>query len=235
MDTTARTGNLILDALIADERAALLADATSRSNPVGEERRLPGDAITMVFFPTRGTLSMIVDQDDDRVEAATVGREGIADVPASLGSRIASHTVLSQVEGDSIDVGVETFNKVYDEGPTFRTLVSAYIEAVFSQASISVACMALHHVNQRCARWLLETHDRVDSDTFFLKQEFLAMMLGVHRPSVSIAAGTLQASGAIAYQRGNITVVDREALEDAACSCYESMRSEYSRLVPLGG
>lgn len=228
-----RTGNLLLDALTSSERAALLNDASHRFNPVGEERRNAGDEITSVFFPTSGTLSLIVEQDDERVEAATVGREGVCDVPASLGSRIASLTVLSQIEGDSIDVDVETFNKVYDEGPTFRTIITGYIEAVYSQASMSTACGLLHHLNERCARWLLQSHDRVDSDTFVLKQEFLAMMLGVHRPSVSIAAGTLQASGCITYRRGRITVIDREALEQAACSCYETIRSEYSRLVPL--
>jgi CRP-like cAMP-binding protein len=233
MAASARTGNLLLDALISEERETLLRDAEHRPITVGDQRRTAGDPITSVFFPTSGCLSMIVEQDDDRIEAATVGREGICDVPSSLGSRIASLTVLSQIEGESIDVEVDTFKKVYDEGPTLRGLVNGYVETMFTQAAISAACLALHHVNERCARWLLETHDRVDSDTFMLKQEFLAMMLGVQRPSVSIAAGTLQASGAIRYRRGNITVVDRAALEDAACSCYESMRTEYSRLVPL--
>jgi CRP-like cAMP-binding protein len=91
----------------------------------------------------------------------------------------------------------------------------------------------VHHLNQRCARWLLQTHDRVDSDTFGLTQEYLGVMLGVQRPSVSIAQQTLQAAGCITYKRGSITIVDREALEAAACPCYEMIRREYSRLVPL--
>jgi CRP-like cAMP-binding protein len=94
--------------------------------------------------------------------------------------------------------------------------------------------MALHQVNERCARWLLETHDRVDSDTFELKQDLLARMLAVSRPTVSVAAGTLQAAGTIEYRRGKVSIVDREALEDASCSCYEANRADYSRLVPLG-
>jgi hypothetical protein len=99
--------------------------------------------------------------------------------------------------------------------------------------AISAACNAVHHLNERCARWLLMTHDRVEEDTFDLKQEFLAVMLGVQRPSVSIAAGTLQEAGLISYRRGGITIRDREGLEEATCPCYELIRAEYSRLVPL--
>jgi CRP-like cAMP-binding protein len=101
------------------------------------------------------------------------------------------------------------------------------------QISLTAACNAVHHLNQRCARWLLQTHDRVDDDTFGLTQEYLGVMLGVQRPSVSIAQRTLQEAGCITFRRGFITVVDREGLEAAACPCYELIRTEYSRLVPL--
>ena len=155
--------------------------------------------IDFVVFPTTGVLSVIVDQDGESIEAATIGREGAADLFSALGSRVAAQRLISQVEGESIDVAVDALIKVYDEGPTFQRIAHGYVEAVFAMAAVSAACLGLHHVNERCARWLLETHDRVDSDTFELKQEFLAMMLGVHRPSVSIAASTLQAAGAISY------------------------------------
>jgi CRP-like cAMP-binding protein len=113
-------------------------------------------------------------------------------------------------------------------------LIYGYIEALFAVASRATACIALHQVSERCARWLLETHDRVDSNRFELKQEFLGRMLAVSRPTVSVAQGTLQAAGTIQYRRGKITIVDREALEEASCSCYEVNRRDYSRLVPLG-
>ncbi|HEX5937862.1 MAG TPA: helix-turn-helix domain-containing protein [Actinomycetota bacterium] len=114
-----------------------------------------------------------------------------------------------------------------------QDLINGYLEAFFAQASLSAGCNAVHNLNERCACWLLLTHDRVDSDTFDLKQEFLAVMLGVQRPSVSISAGTLQEAGLIAYRRGSITILHREGLEEATCPCYEMIRSEYSRLVPL--
>jgi CRP-like cAMP-binding protein len=232
MNASERTGNLLIDSLPPHERASLLADAERRPITVGEVRRAPGDAIDTVL--TSGTYSIIIDADDEQVEAATIGREGVVDVYAALGSAVATQTVLSQVAGNSIDVGVETFRAMVQADTRLRRLIYGYIEAVFAVASRATACMALHQVNERCARWLLETHDRVDSDTFELKQDFLARMLAVSRPTVSVSAGTLQAAGTIEYRRGKVSIVDREALEDASCSCYEADRADYARLVPLG-
>ena len=227
-----RTGNRMIDSLTTDDRMALLEGSSRGPIEIGITRRSPGDVIETVSFPVSGALSLIVDN-GTRVEAATIGREGVEDVHAALGSRVASMTVIGQIEGEAIDVDVDRLEEVFTTGTSFRPLVHAYIEALFVQASMSAACNATHHLDERCARWLLEGHDRVDSDTFLLKQEFLAMMLGVHRPSVSIAAGALQTSGLISYTRGHVTILDREGLEGAACSCYESIRAAYSRLVPL--
>jgi CRP-like cAMP-binding protein len=234
MNASQPTGNLLLDSLPPQERAGLLTDAERRPITVGQVRRSPGDAIDTVLFPIGGTYSIIVDADHEQVEAATVGREGVVDVNAALGSAVATQTVLAQVAGNSIDVGVETFRAMAGADTRLRHLIYGYVEAVFAVMSRATACMALHQVNERCARWLLETHDRVDSDTFELKQEFLGRMLAVSRPTVSIAERTLQAAGTIQYRRGKITIVDREALEEASCSCYEANRGDYSRLVPLG-
>ena len=228
-----RTGNQLLDSLTPPERDALCAGAERRPIPVGTVRRNPGDAIDVVIFPISGTYSIIVAPEEDGVETATIGREGMVDAHGAIGSGIASEVLLGQVPGESIDVSTETFLKVYEDRRGVRSLVHRYIEAAFAETAYSAGCLALHHVNQRCARWLLETHDRVDSDTFELKQEFLAMMLAVTRPSVSIAAGALQEAGTITYRRGKITIVNREALEDASCSCYSLIRAQYSRLVPL--
>ncbi|MFL5737829.1 MAG: Crp/Fnr family transcriptional regulator [Actinomycetota bacterium] len=227
------TGNLLLDAIPIDDREAVLIDVVERPIDVGGTWLAAGDQIETVLFPTSGTMSLIAETGDASVEAATVGREGVVDVFAALASRIAPQRVIGQVPGSFLAIPVDQFQKIYDHAPVVRRLIQGYIEALFVQISVNAACLAVHHLNERCARWLLQTHDRVDSDTFELKQEFLAMMLGVHRPSVSIAAKTLQASGLVTYKRGKITVLDREALEDAACPCYETIRSAYSRLVPL--
>jgi CRP-like cAMP-binding protein len=230
---TERTGNLILDSTSPEERRVLLESSQTRAMNIGDIRRRMRDPVTDVMFPTSGCLSLIIESNGNPVECATVGREGAVDFFAALGSRVATHTVLTQLVGECIDVDVDAFEKVYRDGLALQPLIQGFMEAVFFSASMSAACIATHHVNERCARWLLETHDRVGSDTFYLKQEFLATMLAVRRPSVSIAAGTLQASGLITYRRGNISILDREGLEDAACSCYEAVRSEYERLVRL--
>jgi CRP-like cAMP-binding protein len=230
---TSRTGNLLLDALGEDERALVLADARKSPIEVGGVLFRPGDPIGYVAFPLSGTLSMLAQPDDSTpVEAATIGREGAASLHSALGSRRASQELVGQVAGEMITVGIERFSKQAQDG-RFQSLVYGYLEALVVQISLSAACNAVHQLNQRCARWLLQTHDRVDEDTFGLTQEYLGIMLGVQRPSVSVAQRTLQAAGCISFRRGSITVVDREALEAAACPCYEMIRAEYSRLVPL--
>jgi CRP-like cAMP-binding protein len=230
-----RTSNLLLDSLPRVDRDAVLSE--SARYPI-EPRRVylePGDDVERVLFPVSGTLSIIVEPGGDgrRVEAATVGREGLANVHAALGSRMAGQQLIGQVAGEAIGVDVEIFGKLVAEVDRLRALVNGYVEAAFAQTILSAACNALHHLNERCARWLLATHDRVDTDGFDLTHELLATMLGVTRPSVSVAAKTLQAAGLITYRRGRITVVDREGLEEASCPCYGLIRSEYSRLVPI--
>jgi CRP-like cAMP-binding protein len=232
-DPALRTGNLLLDSLPSDERTTLLVDAQTRSITVGDILLLPGDPVQYVPFPTIGTLSMVARPDDTaEVEAATIGNEGAAGLHSALGSRTASQELVSQVEGSMIVVGIDTFAKHAARG-RFQAVIYGYLEALVVQISLTAACNAVHHLNQRCARWLLQTHDRVEGDTFGLTQEFLGVMLGVQRPSVSIAQRTLGEAGFITFHRGSITVVDREGLEAAACPCYELIRSEYSRLVPL--
>ncbi|MGH2590522.1 MAG: Crp/Fnr family transcriptional regulator, partial [Actinomycetota bacterium] len=120
-----------------------------------------------------------------------------------------------------------------ERGGKFADVVHGYIQAFWAQTAYGSACNAVHHVTPRCGRWLLQAHDRVDGDTFFLTQEYLANMLGAERSTVSVAAGDLQRKGLIRYSRGKVEILDRRGLEAAACECYEKMRSEYSRLVPL--
>jgi anti-anti-sigma factor len=233
--TDGRTSNLLLDSLPRVNRHALLSESATYPIELRHVFLEPGDEVERVLCPVSGTLSIIAEPGGDgrRVEAATVGREGVANVHAALGSRVAGQQLVGQVAGEAIGIDVEIFGKLVAEDDRLRVLVNGYVEAVFAQTVLSVACNALHHLTERCARWLLMTHDRVDTDEFELTHELLATMLGVTRPSMSVAAKTLQAAGLITYRRGRITVVDREGLEDAACPCYELIRSEYSRLVPI--
>ena len=235
-DPSSKVGNLLLDDLRPNDRAELLEDAHRVPIEIGHPILSPGDLIVTVCFPISGTLSLVAQPDDGRsVEAATIGREGMGSVHSALGSRIAGQLLVGQVPGEIVMVPVDTFAAAASKPGRFQRLIFGYIEASFTQAALGAACNALHHVDQRCARWLLMTHDRVDAATFELRQEFLAYMLGVQRPTVSVAASTLASAGLITYRRGVITILDREGLEAAACSCYEQIRAEYSRLVPLNG
>jgi CRP-like cAMP-binding protein len=234
-DGAAKTGNLLLDALEAQQRERLLGTAKSRPVDIGDVLAEPGDPVSSVFFPTSGTASIIVLlHDAPQVEGSTIGREGIVEAFAALGSgRHGHHQIVCQIEGTFIQVPVEDFIEQTSLPGRLQRLVHGYLQALFTQATLSVACNAVHHVPHRCARWLLQTHDRVDSDQFNLTQEYLAAMLGTQRATVSVAASTLQEAGLIRYTRGSITILDREGLEGVACECYEDIRSEYSRLVPL--
>lgn len=165
------------------------------------------------------------------VEFATIGSEGMAGFPVLLGASSMPSRSLVQVPGEGFRMRAAALRQMLEDSPESRDLLLRYTMALVVQIAQVTSCNRLHEVQQRCARWLLQTHDRVDSDTFPLKQEFLAQMLGVHRPSVSVAAGILQREGLIQYSRGQITVLDRKGLERASCSCYGFINKEYDRLT----
>jgi CRP-like cAMP-binding protein len=229
-----RTGNLLLDAFPPDVREAMLVGSRVRGFDAGDSFVEVGDDVKEAYFPTSGTLSLLAEPDaESTVEAGTIGFEGAADVFASLGALKSVHRMIGQVPGEVIVVDAKLLRTHALEPGLPQTLLFSYIQALFAQAAISVACIGKHAVNERAARWLLQTHDRADGDTFQLKHEFLAFMLGTARPTVSLAAEPLNAAGLIDYTRGVVTVRDREALESVACSCYEQIRRQYSTLVEL--
>jgi CRP-like cAMP-binding protein len=184
-----------------------------------ENGELPRD----VYFLNGGVAS---------VEAATVGDEGMLGTDAFLtADAVASGETLIQVPDTSaVKMNVEDFRRETGERGAFRDLMGRYTQILLAQMMQSTACNALHHVQQRCARWLLMTHDRMHEQDFQLSHEFLAVMLGVQRQSVSVAAATLQHAGLIRYARGRVTVVIRKGLEAAACECYPIVRAHFDRL-----
>jgi CRP-like cAMP-binding protein len=149
----------------------------------------------------------------------------------ALGSETADHRAIVQVAGEALCMDASTFLRELKTSPKLQNLLMRYTVTLLNQVAQSAACNRVHTVDERCARWLLMTHDRVKSDTFALTQEFLAQMLGVHRPTVSVAAAMLQKAGYIRYVRGTITIVDRKGLEGASCECYRAISDEYERLL----
>lgn len=192
----------------------------------------PGAPIRSVYFPRNCVLSLIVVLDEDSpVEAATVGREGMAGVPVALGASSTNVKALAQVPGEAARMPAAPFREMLANDGAFAALVLRYAQALLEQTSQAVACNRRHSMDERCARWLLMTHDRVGADQFPLTHEFLAIMLGVRRASVTVAAGMLQQAGLIRYTRGRVTIVDRARLEEASCECYRVVKKQSDRLL----
>jgi CRP-like cAMP-binding protein len=190
-----------------------------------------GEPANHVWFPYEGVISIVAtDAEGGAVEVATVGREGMTGIAMVLGSDTMSSDAMVQVSGRGARMDAAIFRGALDKSPSLHRRMLRYVLAVFTQISQNAACNQLHAINARCARWLLTTHDRVTGNTYALTQEYLAMMLGVTRPSVSAAAASLQKAGLIRYSRGVITILDRAALEAASCECYRIIEDEFARL-----
>jgi CRP-like cAMP-binding protein len=192
----------------------------------------PDGPIRHVYFPAGCIVSLVAIMGDGSMfELATVGREGMIGLPLVLETETAPFRSFTQVPGEALRLDADVFQDTIGRSGPLVSLLHRYAQVLFNQVAWSAACSRAHSIEQRCARWLLMTHDRVDSDRFLLTQEFLGQMLGVHRPRVNRAATALQKAGVIRYVRGRITVVDREGLEAAACECYRFIRNEYGRLL----
>jgi CRP-like cAMP-binding protein len=180
----------------------------------------PNQPITQIYFPISGVVSMVSEMTEGIVEVGTIGREGMTGLPLVLHATTMPSRAFVQVPGHAYRIDGARLCAVMRTAPGVERLLYRYVLALFDQAAQHAACNRMHALEERCARWLLMTHDRVDGDVLPLKQQFLAEMLGVHRPAVTIAAGALQKAGIIRYTRGKVTVLDRPALEESSCECY---------------
>jgi CRP-like cAMP-binding protein len=184
------------------------------------------------YFPTSGMISlMTVLQDEDPVEVATIGRNGLVGLPLALGVAASPHLAICQMAGEALRLPARSFRDAMRRAPGLERLVHLYIAWTLRSAGQGVACNALHPVEERACRWLLMLHNQAASDEFAMTQEFLAYMLGVRRQSVTVVAGALQNAGLIRYRRGVITVLDRARLEESACECYATLREYYTDVM----
>jgi CRP-like cAMP-binding protein len=198
---------------------------------LGEVLYHPDVVIEHAFFPTSGSISMIVLSADGAMEVASVGNEGFAGVAALLHAESMPTRAIVQAQGDAYRIEVEVFREVVSESPPMQRIFSRYALSLINHVSQAVACNRLHSLEARCARWLLMAHDRVDGDQILLTHDSLSYMLGVHRPAVTLAAGVLQKAGYIDYCRGRIVVTDRAGLEGASCGCYQTLRDGFDTLL----
>ena len=225
------TTNWLLTALPPAEWTHLHPQLEAVSLSVGQVLYQTGEPITHVYFPRSGVVSLLVPLSDGAaIEVGLVGREGMVGVPALLGADTTHGSAICQLPGDALRLGTAALRQHLREAGTLRERLARYTHCRLIETAQVIACSRRHTVVQRCACWLLMTHDRVDGDAFPLTHRSLGAMLGVRRATVTAAAGALQRAGAIAYHLGRVTVRDRTRLEAAACECYGTVTAALARL-----
>jgi CRP-like cAMP-binding protein len=185
-----------------------------------------------VYFIETGVGSLVNTMaNGEAAEVGTIGNEGMVGLPIVFGDDRTPTSVYVQVPGVGLSMKATLFEQQMALSAPLRTVMLHYAHAFFNQVAQSAACNQFHSLQQRCCRWLLMTHDRMQSDEFLLTHEFLAMMLGVQRTGVTAAAGALQRAGLIRYKRGNVTIIDRRGLIESSCECYGISKKEFDRLL----
>jgi len=224
--------NRLLAALPAADYARIQKHLRMNTGVTGRTLQEHGTPVTDVYFPNGGVFSVTNQmRDGDLVEVATVGIEGMLGIGVFLGDRsVAGRTFQLVPDGPFPSMRVGRFVRESATPGPFHDVLALYAQANLLQIMQGTACNALHDVRQRCCRWLLQTQDRVGSREFLLKQEFLAIMLGVQRPTVTVVIGTLQDAGLITSRYGRIRVLKRSRLEKASCECYAVIRAHFTRL-----
>jgi CRP-like cAMP-binding protein len=191
-----------------------------------------GKPLEHIYFPHSGLVCLMACMREGATETAAIGCEGFVGFEAVLGGESPANEALVQLAGTASRLPVAALRPAMLEYPQIRDLLLRYVRFFLIQALQAVACNTLHEVEERCAKWLLLAHDRDSkTDTFHLTQEFLAEILGVHRPSVTIVARTLQKAGLIQYSRGVIRITDRKGLEEAACECYRVVKRALDEIL----
>ena len=224
--------NRLLAKLPAVDYTRIRKHLQMHTGVTGRTLQAPGTPVSDVYFPNGGVFSVTNEmRDGTLVEVATVGIEGMLGIGVFLGDRSGVGRTFQQVpDGPFPSMTVRRFLKESAAPGPFHDVLTRYAQANLLQIMQGAACNALHGVKQRCCRWLLQTQDRVRSSEFLLKQEFLAIMLGVQRPTVTLVMGTLQDAGLIAAKYGRIRVLKRDKVEQAACECYQVTRAHFRRL-----
>jgi CRP-like cAMP-binding protein len=193
-----------------------------------------GEPVEHAYFPLSGVLSLLVVlQGGDGTEAASIGFEGMIGTSVVLGGDTSPHEVIVQVSGEAWRVPAGALRELLRRDEALRAVLLRYAQVLIVQTSRNTACNTRHEMEERLARWLLHIHDWIREDHLSLTQEFIASILGARRATVTIAAGVLARAGLIAYRRGEITILDRQGLEEVACEDYAVVREALEQLLPL--
>ena len=231
-----RPDSALLRALTAEDFERLSPHLRETPLRLGDVVCTPGDRVERVMFVETGLLSIVYSSEEGHsVETSMVGREGASGLAESCGSGVSYLTVLVQMEGRAFSAPPAVCRQLYDSSDSFRRVVAGYVEIMLAEARQSVVCQAMHEVQERCARWILEARDRGGLPGVLpMTQEYLAAMLGVQRTTVTPIAAGLQRRGLIRYSRGRVEVLDPEGLEQVACVCRGSLRTHREQFGPSG-
>lgn len=222
----------LLATLPLEERRRLGAELTLVELRMREQIYDIDEPIPAVYFPVSCVLSVVAAIDDNvAVEIATIGWEGMGGLPVFLGSTTSPHRCFCQVPGQALRMDADAFRRFLAADGPLHELLHRLTHAMFTFVGQNVACNRLHPAEERTARWLAHTYDRVSTDTFPITQEFLALMLGVRRATVSVNARILQRAGLIHYSRGRMRIVDPDGLRAAACECYGLIHRTFDELT----
>ncbi|SMP49631.1 Crp/Fnr family transcriptional regulator [Noviherbaspirillum suwonense] len=224
--------NLLLSQLPEEEYRQLKPFLEWMPCPLKSSFYQRGQTIDFVYFPLSGEHSVLaIMENGSAIEVGTVGYEGFSTIEALTGNSIALENVTCQIPGEALRMPIGPFLEAMEGKTALRDMVYRYLYFYLAQVSQSVACNRLHTTEERFAKWLLMCHDRVTGDEIAITQEFLADMLGVHRPSVSLIARGFQQLELIRYSRGLVHIVDRAGLEEASCECYATMRKRFVQVL----
>ena len=219
--------------------AAISPEALQRLGPHFEPAPLvfketlfeAGDPTEFVYFPLSGMISLIASTENGKlIEVGIIGKEGMTGVPVVLGDDISSLSGVVQAPGSALKLSVTALKEEFHRDGELYSVLLRYVRFALAQATQSAVCNQVHSLEQRCARWLLGVRDRVGTDTFPMTHQFLAYMLGVRRAGVTVVAQALQRAGLIRYARNQLTILDPDGLEAAACECNRVLEKELARL-----
>lgn len=223
--TSPRSKNFFLESLPEENYNRLKPHLECLDGKLGRVLHEPNEPIQYVYFPETAVVSIVTFlEDGSNVETGIVGNEGIVGVGIILSDDVSPRQDTVQVEGTCLKMKAQVFKEEFGRGGELNRLALRYVFAFISQISQNAACNNRHRIDTRLARWLLSLHDRVEGDELRITQEFIAQMLGVHRPSVSENAVKLQEQGLIKYVRGRVEILDRKGLEGIACECYREIK-----------
>ena len=224
--------NRLLEALPGRDLRWMLAGCETVQLALAQVLYTPREVLRHVYFPTASFISLVMTIDDvDSLEVGRIGDEGMFGISLRLGVEISPMRAVVQGAGAALRMEATSFRRALGRSPALRRQIDRYVFVQLNQLAQGAACTRFHVVEARLARWLLTTQDRVHADRFQVTQESLASLLGVRRVGVTKAAGSLQRLRLIRYSRGDVTVLDRRGLKEAACGCYQADRDSYDRIL----